>query len=231
MVWKETEKKMAVFRALEHVKDGMVLGLGTGSTVDYAIREVGRRIKEENLHVLGIPSSFKTSLLAVECGIPLTTLDKNPTLDLDIDGADQVDKHLNLVKGKGGALTREKIVASASKEFIIVVDETKITDILGRDHLLPIEVLPFSFPFVKLKIESFGGTPFLRRNRDDSGSYITDNGNFILDVDFDVIDKPIELNLRLKSIPGVVETGLFLGMVDIVYAGIGKEVTVMKRVK
>ncbi len=229
MSWREDAKKRAALEAAKNIEDGFVIGLGSGSTVAYAISEIGRRIREENLHVLGVPASYKTFLLAVECGIPLTTLNEHPRLDLDIDGADQIDDELNLIKGKGGALTREKIIASASKTLIIIVDETKLTRSLGRDQPLPVEVLPFALPLVADRIKKLGGRPKLRERRDGSGPYVTDNGNFILDVDFGVIRDPRSLDVDLKRIPGVVETGLFIGMAEKAYIGTKSDVKILER--
>jgi ribose 5-phosphate isomerase A len=219
MVWRETAKKRAAAEAVKLVKDGFVLGLGAGTTTAYAVREIGRRIKEEHIRVLGVPSSNQTSQLARSCGIPLTTLDEHPSLDLDIDGADQIDRDLNLIKGMGGALAKEKIVASASKAFVIVADETKLTDVLGRNQPLPVEVLPFALPLVSSKMKRLGGQPVLKMSKDESGPFVTDNGNYILNVDFGVMENPRQLSTTLKSILGVIETGLFLGMVDAVYIG------------
>ncbi|MEM1586521.1 MAG: ribose 5-phosphate isomerase A [Candidatus Bathyarchaeia archaeon] len=223
--WVEDAKRRAAFEAVKNVKDGSVIGLGSGSTAAYAIKEIGRRVREEGLRLLGIPTSCQSFLLAVKVGIPITTLHEHPVIDLTIDGADQIDPNLNLIKGMGGALTREKIVAAASKRLIIVADERKLTDKLGRGQPVPVEVLPFAEPLVSRKIEEIGGRPFLREVKG-GAPYITDNGNFILDVDFGVIENPHEVNERLKRIPGVVETGLFLGMTHTAY--IGTETTVKR---
>ncbi len=158
-------------------------------------------------------------MLAVHCGVPLTTLNEHPHIDLAIDGADQVDRELNLIKGAGGALTREKIVASAAKEFVIVADETKLVERLGTDHSIPIEVLPFAFPTVIAKMRELGGKPVLREGRGKVGPLITDNGNFVVDVDFGPVDDAEKLDLQLKLISGVIETGLFIEMADVVYLG------------
>jgi len=229
MSWREDAKKKAALEAVKNVKDGSIIGLGSGSTVAYAILEIGRRIREENLRVLGVPTSYKTFLLAVECGIPITTLNEHPKLDLDIDGADQIDGRLNLIKGMGGALTREKIVAAASKSLIIVADETKLTDSLGKDQPVPVEVMPFALPLVSNRIKRIGGKPALREKRDGSGPYVTDNGNFILDVDFGVIEDPLHLDASLKGIPGIIETGLFVGMTEKAYIGTKKDVKILKK--
>ena len=229
MSWREIAKKRAAVEAVKHVEDGHVLGLGSGSTAAFAIKEIGRRIKEENLRVLGVPTSNQSFFLAVEQGIRLTTLDENPQLDLDIDGADQIDRALNLIKGGGGALTREKIVAAAAKRLIIVADETKLVENLGKNQCLPVEVLQFALPIVSSRIEAIAGKPLLREKKDGYGPYVTDNGNFILDVDFGTIDSPAELESELRAIPGVVETGLFIGMADTAYVGTETNVKKMRR--
>lgn len=226
--WIEDAKRRAALEAVKNVKDGFIIGLGSGSTVAYAIKEIGRMVREENLHVLGIPTSYQSFLLAVESGIPVTTLYEHPEIDLTIDGADQIDSNLNLIKGMGGALTREKIIAAASKRLIIIVDERKLTDKLGRGQPVPVEVLPFAEPLSAREIRKIGGKPFLRVTRG-GAPYITDNGNFILDVDFEVIEDPYELNRKLKMIPGVVETGLFLGMAHTVYVGTKTDVKRIER--
>ena len=226
MSWREQAKKRAAAEAVKHVKDGFILGLGSGSTAAYAIQEIGKRIKQEGLHVLGIPTSHQAFILAIRNGVSTTTLDEHPQLDLAIDGADQIDTKLNLIKGMGGALTREKIVASAAKHFIVVADETKLTDKLGAEHPVPIEVLPFASATVMSRLEKMGGAVVLRESKGKIGPVVTDNGNFILDANFGPIKNPNELNLKLKSIPGVIETGLFINMADTIY--IGRQNTVQK---
>ncbi|MBS7654483.1 ribose 5-phosphate isomerase A [Candidatus Bathyarchaeota archaeon] len=219
MDWVEDAKRRAAVEAVNsEVKDGLIIGLGSGSTVKYAIEEIGRRIRGAELRVLSVPSSYQSLLLAVKCGIPTTTLHEHPTVDLTIDGADQIDPNLNLIKGMGGALTREKILAASSRKLIIVADERKLVDHLGGGQPLPIEILPFAEPFVTAKIREMGGKPCLREIRA-GAPYITDNGNFILDAGFGIIENPKKLNEELKMIPGVVETGLFVGMVQSAYIG------------
>lgn len=218
--WVEKAKKNAALEAVKHVKDDFVVGLGSGSTVAYAIEEIGNKIRCEKLHVLGVPTSYQAFMLAIKNGIPITTLEEHPMLDLTIDGADQIDDELNLIKGMGGALTREKIVASASKKLVIVADENKKVTILGeKNHPVPIDVLPFSAQLVMLKIREIGGKPILREGKGKVGPVITDNGNVIIDSNFGLIHKPAELELKLKSISGVVETGLFTKIADVVYIG------------
>ena len=229
--WREEAKKRAALEAVKHLKDGFTLGLGSGSTAAYAIREVGRKIQQEDLRILGIPTSYQALLLAVDCGIPITTLNEHPKLDLTIDGADQIDEALNLIKGMGGALTREKIVASASKQLVIVADETKLVEKLGTNHPVPVETIPFALPTVMSKVREVGGRPVLREGKGKVGPVVTDNGNFILDVDFGPIDAPKELNSRLKLIPGIVETGLFIDMADTIYVGKPASVERLERKK
>ena len=229
MSWREDAKRRAASEAAGYVEDGFVVGLGSGSTAAYAIREIGRRVREEGLRVLGVPSSYSAFLLAVKSGIPLTTLNEHPILDLDIDGADQIDRRLNLIKGMGGALTREKIIAASSRKFIVVADETKLTSSLGEGQPIPIEILPFALPLVIDRIRRIGGRPKLRERKDGSGPYITDNGNFILDVDFGAVDEPAKLEMRLKGIPGVIETGLFLGMAQEAIIGTKDGIKVIRR--
>ena len=218
--WIEKAKKNAALAAVKHVKDNYVIGLGSGSTAAYAIKEIGNRIKREEIRVSAVPTSYQAFTLAVKHGIPITTLEEHPTLDLTIDGADQIDKRLNLIKGMGGALTREKIVASVSKKLVIVADESKEVRFLGENsHPVPIEVLPFAAPVVIRKIKEIGGKPILRESDKKVGPIITDNGNAIIDVIFGLIHEPAELNSKLKFLPGVVETGLFVKMADLVYLG------------
>ena len=228
-MWVEEAKKRAASGAVKHVKDGFTIGLGSGSTAAYAIKAMGRKIRQEKWRILGVPTSHRALRLAVGSGIPITTLEEHPQLDLTIDGADQIDKELNLIKGMGGALTREKVVASATKQLIIVADQTKLVEKLGKNQPLPIEVLPFALPTVMLKIEKMGGKPILREGEDKVGPVVTDNSNLIVDADFGPIDSPKKLNLQLKFIPGVIETGLFIGMADVVYVGKQEGVDKFKR--
>jgi len=220
MDWVEKAKKNAAHEAVKHVKDGFIVGLGSGSTAAYAIKEIGNRIKREGLRVLGVPTSYQALMLAVKHGIPITTLEEHPTLNLTIDGADQIDEELNLIKGMGGALAREKIVAFASKKLVIVADESKKVKTLGENnHPVPVEALPLAAPVLMRKIKEIGGRPILREGTRKVGPVVTDNGNVIIDVGFGLIHKPAELERELKGLPGVVETGLFVRMADTVYVG------------
>lgn len=216
----EKAKKNAAAEAVKQVKDGFVVGLGSGSTAAYVIRQIGRKIQREKIHVLGVPTSHQAFTLAAKNRIQVTTLEEHPILDLTIDGADQVDEHLNLIKGMGGALTREKIVAEASKYYLIVADENKKAKILGENSQpVPLEVLPFAVPLVMRKIKKLKGKPVLREGRGKVGPVVTDNGNVIVDAYFGPIRSPADLGSKLKALSGVVETGLFVGMADAVYFG------------
>ena len=221
----KTQKQRAALEAVRHVKDGYIVGLGSGSTAAYAIEAIGKRIEEENLHIMGIPTSYQAFLLAVECKIPITTLDEHPVIDVTIDGADQLTTELFLIKGGGAALAREKIVASASKLNVIIVDDAKKVKLLGeKNQFVPIEVLPFALPIVKETIVAMGGRPVVREGKGKLGPTITDNGNAIIDAYFGEIVNPAELAVKVKMIPGVVETGFFIGLTDIVYVGTSTEV-------
>jgi ribose 5-phosphate isomerase A len=216
----QTAKQKAALEAVKHVKDGFIVGLGSGSTAAFAIEALAERIKQENLHIMGIPTSYQAFLLAVECKIPITTLDEHPEIDVTIDGADQVTPELNLIKGMGAAMAREKIVAAASKLNIIIADQQKKVKLLGENNqVVPIEVLPFAISLVTRKIVAVGGKPAVREGKGKLGPVITDNGNAILDTYFGEIKNPAELEIKVKMIPGVVETGFFVGLTDIVYVG------------
>ncbi|MEM2081193.1 MAG: ribose-5-phosphate isomerase RpiA [Candidatus Bathyarchaeia archaeon] len=216
----EEAKRKAALAAVKHVKDGFIVGLGSGSTAAYAIEALGERIKREKLNLRAVPTSYQAFLLAVKHGIAITTLDEQPEIDVTIDGADQIDANLNLIKGMGAALAREKIVASASKLNIIIADESKKVQVLGEgNHPVPIEVLPFAIAPVKRKIEAIGGKAILREGKGKLGPIITDNGNAIIDASFEAISNAAELEIELKMIPGVIETGLFVNLADIAYIG------------
>ena len=225
-------KRKAALEAVKHVKDGFIVGLGSGSTAAFAIEAIGERMKREKLRVMGIPTSYQAFLLAVQCGIPITTLDEHPEINVTIDGADQVTPELYLIKGMGAALAREKIVAAVSKLNIIIADEHKKVKLLGENNQsVPIEVLPFAISLAKRKIIDAGGKPVLREGKGKLGPVITDNGNAILDSYFGLIAKPGELEVKLKMIPGVVETGFFVGLTDIAYVGSVGSVEKIERIR
>jgi ribose 5-phosphate isomerase A len=219
------EKQNAAMAAVKHVKDGLIVGLGSGSTAAFAIEAIGERVKNEEIRIMGIPTSYQAFLLAVEHKIPITTLDEHPIIDITIDGADQLTPELFLIKGGGAALAREKIVASASKQNFIIADQQKKVRLLGeKNQCVPIEVLPFALPLVKKRIVALKGKPVVREGKGKLGPTITDNGNAVIDAYFGEIANPSELEVKLKMFPGVVETGFFIGLTDIVYIGLGSKV-------
>ena len=230
----EKGKKNAAIKAVEeNIKAGMVLGIGSGSTVIYAVEKIAELNEESNLNLKCIPTSFQSYQLIVENGLTLASLDQYPELDLDIDGADEIDQNLNLIKGGGGCLVQEKIIASNSKKLVIVADFRKYSEKLGEKWKrgIPIEVIPISYVPIMKKLEKLGGTPVLRMAQAKAGPLISDNGNFIIDVNFGEIMNPGELNLNILIIPGVVDTGLFIGMASKAYIGLedGKVTTLSKK--
>lgn len=210
-------KKDAGYLAAKEVKDGQILGLGTGSTTHYFIEAVGKRIESEGIEVMGIPTSYQSFLLAKAANIPVTTLDEHE-IDLAVDGADEIDSKFNLIKGGGAAHTLEKIIDYSAKEFIVIADESKIVDVLGN-FPLPVEIIPESVTPVIKALKDMGGVPKIRMGHLKDGPVITDNGNFVLDVTFGPIENPISMEKELNTIPGVVENGLFTEMVDKVIIG------------
>ena len=206
--------------ASDRVQSGSIVGLGTGSTTAYAIQYIGERLKSGELKdIVGIPTSFQAEVLARQYGIPLTTLDVVDHIDIAIDGADEVDPHLNLIKGGGAAHTREKIVDCLAEQFIVVVDSSKLVDKLGSVFAVPIEVLPLAYAPVMRAIEKLGGKPELRMGVKKAGPVITDQGNMVIDAKFDNIDDPAGLEKTLNNIPGVLENGLFVGVTNLVLVG------------
>lgn len=200
-------KEAAAEAAASLVLDGMVVGLGTGTTAKFAVAALGRRMRE-GLRFVGIPTSEATASQARSLGIPLSTLGDHPSIDLTIDGADEVDlKTRNLIKGRGGALLREKIVASASKQLVIIADESKLVEKLGSKMPVPVEVIPFGWQSTARKLEALGCKSTLREG------FTTDSGHYILDCNFGSIANPETLARQIDSITGVVEHGLFLGLV------------------
>lgn len=218
---RDQEKDLAAAASLDFVKDGQIVGLGSGSTAARAIRALGARVRA-GLKIRGIPTSVRSRDLAIELGIPLTTLEEVQEIDVTIDGADEFDPHLNLIKGGGGALLREKIVASASKQMVVVADSSKQVSVLGA-FPLPVEVIGFAQSLIAKKIAGLGATATLRR--DPQGNvYVTDEGHHILDCRFGRIPDPPALARRLSDMPGIVEHGLFLGMASVVVMAKGTEI-------
>lgn len=219
----EIEKENAAKKAVEFVQDGMLVGLGSGSTAAYAVKELGRKVNE-GLRIVGIPSSEKTAALAREVGIELTKLGQRK-MDINIDGADEFDPYLQLIKGGGGALLREKILAVNSLENIIIVDSRKQVNRLGA-FKLPIEVIPFSYEGVNTVLIEMQLSPQLRQS--EGNPYITDEGNYIIDLDISKARSMKGLDVNLQVIPGVIETGLFLGLTSKLIMGISKEIQVFE---
>ncbi len=225
----DTYKKQAAIKSLDYVKSGMILGLGSGSTVFFMLRELGKRIREGELKsIVGIPSSKQTERFAQEFGIHLSNMDKYPQIDLTIDGADEVDRDLNLIKGGGGALLREKILAQSSERFLVAVDETKLVNELGKKSPIPVEVVPFGYLASKKYLETIGHQVTIRTNKN-GAVFKTDQGNFILDFHASGNLDYYELSSILKYRAGIVEHGLFLGMADEVIIAGKKGVTCLKK--
>jgi len=217
-------KEAAAKSAVSLVEDGQIVGLGTGSTATFAIQEIARRVKDESLDILGIPTSIATERLARSLGIPLTTLEEHPRVDIDIDGADQVDAVLNLIKGGGGAHTMEKIVARHAVKFVVITDETKISDTLNIP--IPVEVELKSWKSAAKELRELGGKPGLRITYREP--FITDNNNYILDCDFGTITNPEALEKDINSIKGVIDNGIFVGLTSEVHIGTANGVTIKK---
>lgn len=229
----EKGKKEAAIKAVdENLKENMVLGIGSGSTVVYAVERIAELNKEKDLNLKCIPTSFQAYQLIIAHGLRLVSLDQYPEIDLDIDGADDIDKDLNLIKGGGGCLVQEKIVASNSKRFIVIADFRKNSQKLGEGYKkgVPIEVISQAYVPIMKKLEKLGGEPVLRMAVSKAGPLVSDNGNFIIDADFGIIDNPSELHNKIIVIPGVVDTGLFINMAEKAYIGL-EDGTVLTREK
>ena len=210
-------KKAAALKAIEFVRDGMVVGLGTGSTAKHMVIALGEQVRA-GMKLRGVPTSAETAALARQSGIPLIDNENRWEIDVAIDGADQVDPHFNLIKGGGGALLKEKIVAASAKQFIVMVDHTKQVPVLGGSFPLPIEVIPFGWGSTAREIETLTESRVVLRERNGT-PFKTEAGHLILDVHIDRIDRPGELEAALNLIPGVVETGLFVGRTNILIVG------------
>ena len=223
---REEMKRRAGEEAVKYVKDGMIVGLGTGSTVRYTILKLGELVGE-GLEIIGIPTSRATEKLAKKVGIKLGELNDYDYIDLTIDGADEVDRGLNLIKGGGGALLREKMIAYASRYEIIVVDESKVKEYLG-DFPLPVEIVRFGYKRTMKNLQSLGCVPKLRMKGEEP--YITDNGNYIVDCKFGKIADPEELERKIDEIPGVVEIGLFINLANEVIIGKKDGVEIRKKI-
>ncbi|UCH90231.1 MAG: ribose-5-phosphate isomerase RpiA [Thermoplasmata archaeon] len=220
-------KMQAAHKAVEYVEDGMVVGLGTGSTVRFAIQRLADLMETEKMDIVGIPTSIETERLAKELKIPLTDLKTHPDIDLTIDGADEVDPSFTLIKGMGGALLREKIVAVNTKQQVIVIDYTKKVDILGTKSPLPVEVLPFGWASCERALKDLGCSVTLRTKNDKT--VISDNNNYILDCKFKSIDNPEALESKINNIPGVIENGLFINLTSTVIVASPEGIEVLLR--
>ncbi len=220
-----SEKQHAAEAAVEYVKDGMIVGLGTGSTTEFAVKKLGERVRD-GLAIRGIPTSDVTKVQAEEEGIPLIDFSETMYIDLTIDGADEIDINLNMIKGGGAALLREKIVASASKEEIIIVSHEKFVKQLGS-FPLPVEVIPFGWQVIFNQLETLGGSPDLRLKQ--GQPLLTDQGNYIIDCRFRQIIDASQLEQRLNMIPGVVENGLFTGLCTRMIMAEGEKIVVKER--
>jgi ribose 5-phosphate isomerase A len=222
----DLEKQAAARASLRFVRDGNIVGLGTGSTAAYVVRFLGEQVRA-GLKIRGIPTSVHTKDLAASVGIPLTTLDEFQQIDVDIDGADEFDPQLHLIKGGGGALLREKIIASASRQVVIISDSSKQVAVLGK-FPLPVEVIAFAEPLVAKKITALGAA--VKRRQDSKGNpFVTDEGHHILDCHFGQIPDPPALARVLSDMPGVVEHGLFIDLATVVLCAKGESVAEFRR--
>lgn len=225
----EKEKRRAAEAALTHIVDGITLGVGTGSTVEHFIDLLAEKVASEGLSITTVPSSYATELRLRSAGLTVRPLSTVTSLPLAIDGADEVDPNLALIKGGGAALLREKILAEAAERLIIIVDSSKIVSRLGEKMPVPVEVLPASLALCHDRIRRLGGDPTLRQAKRKAGPIITDNGNLILDVSFPSIPNPERLEAQLNAIPGVLENGLFPHHADIIYVGHSQGVRRLQR--
>ena len=219
-------KQRAAERALEFVMDNQTVGLGTGSTTRFAIEGLARRVKE-GLKITGVPTSLESERMARGLGIKIVQLNEVDHIDITIDGADEVDPRFNMIKGGGGALTREKLVAIASDKRVMIVDDSKLVAQLGETRAVPVEVLPFAWRLTERRLAKLGCQPVLRQK--DGESFATDNGNYILDCNFGAIDDPETLEPMIRLVPGVVETGLFINIADVLVVAFSDRVEVRQR--
>ena len=212
-------KELAARRAVEYVQEGMVVGLGTGSTAEFAIRALGQRVAD-GLRITCVATSESSARLGCDLGMPVVPLNDHPAIDLTIDGADEVDGNLDLIKGLGGALLREKIVAAATAEEIIIVDPSKLVDRLGTRGPVPVEVVPFGWTLTRRRLQGLGSAAHLRLGPDADQPFETDSGNYILDCTFaGGLDDAARVERRIVEVPGVVESGLFIGLTERVVVG------------
>lgn len=213
----DSYKRAAAQKAIEFVRDGMIVGLGTGSTAKHMVLALGEKVRA-GMRLRGVPTSRETAELAEQCGISLIESENRWEIDVAIDGADQVDPGFNLIKGGGGALLKEKIVAASAKQFVVLIDHTKRVQVLGKTFPLPIEVVPFGWGSTVREIERLTKARAYLREREGT-PFKTEAGNLIVDVHIDRIEQPRELESALNAIPGIVETGLFVGRTDVLIVG------------
>jgi ribose 5-phosphate isomerase A len=221
-------KQRVGFKAAEFIEDGMSVGLGTGSTAYWLVERLGERVREEGLRVRCVPTSRRTEKQARALGIPLVSLGEAGELDLAIDGADEIGPELALIKGGGGALLREKLVASAARRFVVIADASKKVSVLGR-FPLPVEVVPFAWELTARRVAAVTRVEPALRRAEDGGAYVTDNGNYILDCRCGEIPDPARTERELKSLTGVVESGLFVGMADLAVVSTDEDVEIIER--
>jgi ribose 5-phosphate isomerase A len=220
----------ACIEVIELLQNGYSVGLGSGRTMAQTIKIIAKKIEQDKLNLAFVPSSYQIEFLANELGLRVIDLNSIQILDLTIDGADQVELGtLNMIKGGGAALTREKIIGSNSRKVVIIIDESKLTKKLGEGMYVPIEIFPFGINAAINKIEQVGGTVTLRQGEGKVGPTITDNGNIIVDADFGPIDDPISLESEIKKIPGVIEVGIFSRVADLVYVVMKDDVKILQR--
>jgi len=228
--WIEDAKRKAILKAIEPIKTGWIIGLGSGSTIAYAVKELARLRRDRKFDISIVPSSYQIEQLSIQNGLPIMSLNEAVSIDYTIDGADQVQQGtLHLVKGGGGALLQEKLVDVAAHDLAIAVDQSKLSKHLGGKQSIPLEVYPPAYRYVMSVIAKMGGRARLREGGGKVGPVITDNGDVLLDADFGIIRDPASLERRLKAIPGILETGLFLKLAKRVYVGLRNgEVKILK---
>jgi ribose 5-phosphate isomerase A len=222
----EQLKKSVGEAAAQLVEGDMMVGVGTGSTARFFIEELGRRVREEGLRIVGVPTSFQSRLLCQKNGVPIADAQDVGQLDLAVDGADEVDPDLNLIKGGGAAHAREKVIAGMAKQFVVIVDESKLVPRLGTGFAVPVEIIPPALKFVSDRLLAMGGQPTLRMGVRKDGPVVTDNGLFVIDAKFDPAVDMRQIDAQLHNTPGVLETGLFLGMARKVLVGVAADNTV-----
>ncbi len=218
------DKELVAQQAAQYVTDGMLVGLGTGSTANYFIDELARRSREQGLKVTTVASSAVSALKAQQLGLAVLGMKQVSRLDLYVDGADEVTQDLTVLKGQGADLVREKLLATASQQFIVLVESSKLVEYIGQHYAVPIEVMPFAWQLVKKQLEAIGGNGDLRQNADKNGYALSSHGSLIADVSFDRSIDAKKLNEALNSMPGIVEHGIFYALATLVLVGVDGQV-------